>query len=203
MEIINIFPTELFTFNNTTVDNADLITKLQHLDNIEIKQSTTLSMLVDLDKNPDFTDLFSWFRTCLEEVRAAMQYDCEKLEITNSWFNVALANHNMYQNYHRHSMSMFSAVYYMTAGSETVFEDPVIHRTQAQIEVLRHNYNPFYKMVPEPGKLVIFPSWLYHRSLPHLENQDRYIISFNSLPTGKINHNLATDSKANIEVKNG
>jgi uncharacterized protein (TIGR02466 family) len=99
-------------------------------------------------------------------------------------------------------MSFFSAVYYVTDGSPTVFEDPVKHRTEAQLEVLRHEYAPHHFVEAVPGKLILFPSWLYHSSTPHFGNEDRYVISFNVMPTGAINYNLATDSVANIEVHN-
>ena len=99
-------------------------------------------------------------------------------------------------------MSFYSGVYYLTEGASTVFEDPVIHRTQAQIEVLRKDYNPSEYIIPEPGKLVLFPSWVYHLSQIHLGKNSRYIISFNTMPAGKINYNSAADSKANIEIRN-
>ena len=203
MEILNLFPTELFVFQNDNIDNQALITRTQQIDHVEIKKSTTLSMLYDLRQVEEFSPLFTWFNQCLEEVRVKMSYDCDGFEITNSWFNVALGGYEMFQNYHRHSMSFYSAVYYLSEGSPTVFEDPVLHRTQAQIEVLRHEYKPFYESEAKPGKLVIFPSWMYHRSLPHISAKDRYIISFNSMPVGKINYNLATDSKAILKVLNG
>lgn len=202
MEIINTFPTELFIFRNQNIDNAALVDTLKTLDNVEIKKSTTLSMLYNLNNLEEFKDLFKWFEQCLEEVRVSMKYDCDSFEITNSWFNVALSGYNMYQNYHRHSMSFFSAVYYLTEGAPTLFEDPVFHRTHAQLEVLRKEYKPSIPLSAEPGKLVIFPSWMMHSSRPHIGSADRYIISFNSLPSGKINHTLATDSKANIKVIN-
>lgn len=202
MERLELFPTDVFVFYNKNIDNQSLIEKLERLDNVQVKKSTTLSMLVDLRHHEDFKDLFNWFRECLEEIRVKQQYDCDKFEITNSWFNVALAGYDMYQNYHRHSMSFFSAVYYLTDGSPTIFEDPVIHRTQAEIEVLRMNYEPWIFSDAEPGKLIIFPSWLYHSSKIHLGESNRYIISFNSLPTGKINYNLATDSKVIVRIDN-
>lgn len=200
MEVLNVFPTELFIFKNSNIDNQSLIEKLEKLDNVQVKRSTTLSMLVDLRHHNDFKELFDWFNECLEEVRISQEYDCDKFEISNSWFNVALAGYEMYQNCHRHSMSFFSAVYYLTDGSPTMFEDPVIHRSQAEIEVLRRNFDPCISLNAEPGKLVIFPSWLYHSSKIHFGNKNRYVISFNSLPTGKINYNLATDSKAFIRI---
>ena len=201
MEVINTFPTEMFVFRNNSFDNQKIIHQLEKLNDIQIKKTTNLSMLYDLRTDSNFQELFNWFRSCLEEIRISCEYDCEKIEITNSWFNVALAGYKMYQNYHRHSMSFFSGVYYLTEGSPTVFEDPVIHRTQAQIEVLRKNYQPTVFSDAEPGKLIVFPSWMYHNSRPHLGDKNRYIISFNSLPSGKINYELSNDSKAEIIIK--
>lgn len=202
MEVLKLFPTEVFEFENLTIDNKRLITYLQTLNDVEIKKTTTISILEDLRKHQEFNELFQWFDQCLSDVKTYMKYDCDQLAITNSWVNVALGDYKMYQNVHRHSMSLLSAVYYLTEGSPTLFEDPVIHRTQAQLEVLRFGYNPFYDSEARPGKLVIFPSWMYHSSVPHLGKENRYVISFNCLPSGKINHNLATDSKAHIRIVN-
>jgi uncharacterized protein (TIGR02466 family) len=200
MEVLNFFPVEFFVFKNKLIDNSKLIAELEALDNVEIKKTTTISLLVDLKKHEKFKELFSWFEECLEEIRQTMKYDCDKFEITNSWVNVALPKYYMHQNYHKHSMSFYSAVYYFTEGSSTEFEDVVIDRTRAQLEVLRHEYQPWETIVPEPGKLVIFPSYVYHRSHAHTDNTSRYILSFNTLPSGKINYQLATDSKAHIKV---
>lgn len=201
MEILNLFPTEIFIFKNLNINNSELILNLEQLDDIQIKHSTTISLLVDLRKHSKFNSLFQWFDECLENVRQHMKYDCDKIEITNSWCNVALPTYEMFQNYHKHSMSFYSAVYYLTTGAPTEFEDPVNERKYGQLEVLRHNYRPYEISLAEPGKLVIFPSWLFHSSLVHRDTEKRYVISFNTLPTGKINHNLATDSKAEIYIK--
>lgn len=200
MDIVNIFPTELFVFRNKNINNDNLIVQLEKYAD-QVKQSSTLSYIRNLHDKAETKELFDWFRSCLEEVRVSQKFDCDKFEITSSWFNRALPNSGMSQNYHRHSMSFFSAVYYLTSGAPTVFEDPVIHRTQAQLEVLRHDFQPYEYIQPEPGKLVIFPSWLYHTSVPHIANHDRYIISFNTMPTGHVNYNLATDSVAHLTVE--
>lgn len=199
MEQLDLFPTSFFVFKNMDIDNDELIKNLQKYAD-RPKYGKVISSLHSLHDKPEFLDLFQWFNNCLEEIRVKEMYDCDRFEITNSWFNVALANSNMAINYHRHSMSFFSAVYYLTAGAPTFFEDPVIHRTQAQIEVLRFKYSPLEKIFPEPGKLVIFPSWMYHYAAPHVEEFDRYIISFNSFPTGAVNYNIASDSSANITI---
>lgn len=201
MEVKQLFPIEFFVFKNDKINNGKLISELEQLNDVQIKKTTTISLLVDLRNNEKFKELFDWFEQCLDRIKVSMNYDCEKISITNSWVNVALPKYNMHQNYHKHSMSFYSAIYYLTEGSATEFEDPVHDRSRAQLEVLRSNYQPWETIVPEPGKLVIFPSYVYHRSHVHVGTDSRYIISFNTLPSGKINHMLATDSRAEVIVK--
>lgn len=201
MQTLEIFPVELFVFHNENINNKNLVSFIQSLENIPVKQGSVISLLEDFRKHKEFEELFDWFNLCLQSVKEKMQFDCESLKITNSWCNISKAHSGMGLNYHRHSMSFYSGVYYLTEGAPTIFEDPIIHRTQAQIEVARFNYSPSYTLEAQAGKLCIFPSWMYHRGFPHYSDNDRYIISFNCLPNGKINYNIATDSKAEIEIK--
>ena len=131
MQKLELFPTEVFVFQNDDVDNESLIEIMKTLNDTKIKKSTNISIIYDLQSHPAFKDLFLWFEECLEKIRITQHYDCDKISITNSWFNVSLGGYKMFQNYHKHSMSMFSAVYYMTPGSATIFEDPEVHRTEA------------------------------------------------------------------------
>jgi uncharacterized protein (TIGR02466 family) len=199
MKRLELFPTSFFEFKNPNINNVELVQHFQKYSD-RMKHGNIISSLHLLHNKPEFLELFDWINSCLEEIRIEEKYDCENFKITNSWFNIALAESNMAIHYHRHSMSFFSGVYYLTEGAPTFFEDPVLHRTQAQIEVLRSEYAPTEKIFPEPGKLVIFPSWMFHYAAPHVDNFDRYIISFNSLPSGAINYNLATDSVLDISI---
>lgn len=200
MNVVNLFPVEFFEFKNTSIDNQDIINKLDQLTGL-VKHGSVVSYLKPIHKLKEFKDLFLWFDQCLNEIRVKLEYDCDKFEITNSWFNKALGGRGMHQNYHKHVMSFYSAVYYLTEGSPTVFEDPLTQRMQGQIEVLRSNYQPYEHFIAEPGKLLIFPSWVYHQTQPHMHNFDRYVISFNSLPTGKINSATGGDSQCYISIK--
>lgn len=200
MQKLDLFPTTFFIFDNLTLDNSKLIDDLSKYTD-RIKSGNLLSSLHTLHDKEEFVDLFSWIDQCLEDIRTDQQYDCEKFTITNSWFNIAEARSNMHIHHHRHSMSFFSGVYYLTEGAPTVFEDPVMHRTQAQLEVLRFHYSPYERVIPQPGRLVVFPSWMYHHSMPHVNDYHRYIISFNTLPTGAVNYNIASDSVAYLDVK--
>lgn len=200
MERLSLFPTDIFIFHNKDINNDQLIVDLEEYADL-VKQSSTLSFIRNIHDKPKMNTLFTWINSCLDEIKTSEKYDCDKFEITSSWFNRAMPNSGMAQNYHRHSMSFFSGVYYLTDGAHTVFEDPVIHRTQAELEVLRFDHSPIEYSTAEPGKLIIFPSWLYHTSMPHYGSKDRYIISFNTMPTGYVNYNLATDSVAHITVE--
>jgi len=141
MKTVSLFPTDLFEFHNTEIDNTALIPLLEDCAD-QVKQSSTLSFIRNIHDNKNFTTLFSWISDCLQQVKESQKYDCDSFEITSSWFNRAMPRSGMNQNYHRHSMSFFSGIYYLTDGAPTVFEDPVIHRTQAQLEVLRDQYAP-------------------------------------------------------------
>jgi len=204
MEKVKLFPTDLFVFRNPTFDNNLMIEHCEKYAD-RMKESETLSSMRNLHDKTELQPLFSWFKECLEEIRISCHYDCDRFDITSSWFNRAMPHSGMKLNVHRHSMSFFSAVYYLTDGAPTVFEDPVIHRTQAQLEVLRihdEESSPHQTVNAEAGKLVIFPSWLFHFSAPHNGDKDRYIISFNTMPAGDVNYNIATDSVASIEILN-
>ncbi len=200
MEVVNTFPTELFIFQNDQIDNDALINFILSIENPPVKRSSTISLLIDFRQTSEFANLFSWFENCLERIKNHMKYDCESFKITNSWVNLYKGNSGMNINLHRHSLSFLSGVYYFTDGAPTFFEDPVLHRTQAQLEILRSDYSPLSFVEAKAGKLCIFPSWLYHGSQPQYDSNDRFILSFNSLPAGKINFNIGTDSKAEINV---
>jgi uncharacterized protein (TIGR02466 family) len=201
MEILKLFPIDFFVFYNKNFDNKKLIANLETLEDIQIKKTTQISLLINLKNNKNFQDLFNWFSDCLKEVKKIKQYDCDQIKITNSWVNVSLADYNMYLDTHKHSMSFYSGIYYLTDGSATTFIDPFEQAIDTQLQVLKFNYHPEEKISPEPGKLIIFPSYIYHKSDIHIANTSRYIISFNTMPTGKINYNLATDSKINIKIE--
>ncbi len=102
-------------------------------------------------------------------------------------------------------MSYLSAVYYITDGAPTYFEDPCTPRTSDTLDVFMHDkmtsdWGINEKIDAEPGKLILFPSWLKHYSGRQLDNFDRWTISFNVFPMGKINVGPWEMPQLNIEV---
>ena len=77
-----------------------------------------------------------------------------------------------YQISHYHSHSDWAFVYYVNTpqGSSPLVFD------KSEKEVYS-----------EAGEVVIFPGWLRHYSDPHAGKEDRWSMSFNSLPHGAVN----------------
>ena len=161
----------------------------------------------DLNKcdNIHVTRLMDWFRACLAEYHNQYQLYCDGLTITQCWFNKAPALSGVGHPLHRHPMSYVSAVYYITEAAPTAFDDPSSPRVYDTLELHQHD-----KMVDEwgicetvsaePGKLILFPSWLRHYSGRHLDNFDRWTISFNAFPDGKSNIGPFDMPQLNVKV---
>jgi len=107
------------------------------------------------------------------------------LHIDSMWSIVNLpGSHN---KSHIHPGSHWSGVYYVQAPEKSgriQFSDP---RTASVMSGIR--YQPNSRRKPETwvkvshnpvaGKMIIFPSWLYHSVEPNLSKDERIIISFN------------------------
>ena len=148
----------------------------------------------DLHKcdNEHVVRLNYFFEEALAEYRTQYQLYCDKLEISMEWFNLAPAGSGVGHPLHRHPMSYLSAVYYLTEGADTVFEDPMTPRTSDTLDVFQETlmqaeYGINAAIKAEPGKLILFPAWLKHYSMRQLDQFDRWTISFNAFPTGKVN----------------
>ena len=88
---------------------------------------------------------------------------------------------------HSHPDSAWSGVYYVDPGNKTPdqplsgvleFLDP-----RAGVEAVTAPGDPYgepFRVRPQPGLLVIFPSWLYHWVHPYTGQTPRIAISFNA-----------------------
>ena len=148
--------------------------------------------------------LIEWFDACLAEYHNQYQLYCEKLTISQCWFNHAPAGSGLGHPLHRHPMSYVSAVYYLTEGAKTAFDDPCTPRVYDSLELNRAKemeaeWGICETIDAEPGKLIIFPSWLRHFSGRQVDDFDRWTISFNAFPDGK--SNLGPWDIPQLEVK--
>ena len=103
----------------------------------------------------------------------------------SAWATVCRAG--TYHAPHSHSDSAWSGVYYVDSGSENPgrplsgvleFLDP-----RAGAEAVSAPGDPYgepFRVRPQAGLLVLFPSWLYHWVHPYAGERPRIAISFNA-----------------------
>ena len=104
------------------------------------------------------------------------------------WFNIMKAGNSI--NVHSHSPGpVWSGVYYVTApkGSGKICftqnrthikESPKTKGDTYYYKYIGHNFQEV-PYTPEPGMMLIYPSWLDHRVSMHSVPADRIAISFN------------------------
>ena len=105
-----------------------------------------------------------------------------KINITSAW---SIINKKKASNArHIHSNSFISAVYYVSAPNncgDILFHDPreaKVIRKPNKVKANKLNAEVI-NITPQPGLLVLFPSYLYHSVSENNSNEDRIIISFN------------------------
>ena len=108
-----------------------------------------------------------------------------KQELINAWININ--PNSVIGAPHAHQVATFSAVYYVQAseGSGHLdFMTPITaHRYTLPDGVVseRNHFNSdMWSIKPITGKLIIFPSWLYHFVRPNTDGNDRITMAFNS-----------------------
>jgi uncharacterized protein (TIGR02466 family) len=162
----------------------------------------------DLHKQSDFIQLVRLINTCCGVLSHKNSYHEDfNLVIGSMW---SIVNRpGSWNRAHIHPGSNWSGVYYVQApeGSGDIeFTDP---RTANVFHDLRYSPNRqrpkscWSKVTfkPEAGKLLIFPSWLYHSVAPNLSTaegdaSERIIISFNLLQTRDFTLNEKIDVRA-------
>jgi len=106
-------------------------------------------------------------------------------KITEAWANVAAPDDIAIP--HQHPEAAFSCVYYVKGdinSGNLEFVNP--NNAHARTILPKHiaHYNSFtsntFHTEPVAGKLVIFPSWLYHYVFSNKGNTERISIAFNT-----------------------
>jgi uncharacterized protein (TIGR02466 family) len=104
------------------------------------------------------------------------------------WVNVL--DTGGHQAMHNHANSFVSGVVYLTpthAGSQTVFmrapggTDFLFKNDHAQMTPGEFNADKWISPAPQPGDMVLFPSYLMH-AVPPNQGERRITLSFNAIP---------------------
>lgn len=121
------------------------------------------------------------------------KYDNEFI-ITTSWFTHT--KNDKFGNFHNHSNSMFSGVFYFTDDNSSIKFQNFNKNTSFNIIPKEFNvYNSSsWEVKPPKGTILLFPSELYH--YVNISNNDRKSLAFNIVPVGEYG---GGDSKVNVE----
>lgn len=118
-----------------------------------------------------------------------------QLQMVGCWFQIQ--NGMAFHDVHTHGNCSWSGVYYVQCDAP---EKRCAHPSLGQMNGVTRFYGPYTDWLsgahmdignaylqkntldvePEPGKLVVFPSYLPHKAMPYEGEQDRIIVSFNA-----------------------
>lgn len=210
MEKLKILPQEILRFK--CPDDTLTSEVLYNLRKEKWKDSVYNYSTIDsfLHKRLEYEKLNQWFKTCLEKSRQEMNIACEQLKITQCWANKSKIN--QWHHTHIHSNSLVSAIFYVTNSDactwfsvKNIWDFCNYSNSNAFIRLYPSEYDinkeyVIHKQKTIAGELIIFPSSLYHSVDEHKDaSSDRYSISFNSFPCGKIGR-FETMAGLNIDV---
>ena len=109
------------------------------------------------------------------------------IDITQSWFNYNRKGNT--HHIHNHRNSIISGIMYLqgTSGT-TVFKRPndlsFVNLFDFDIQLENEYNNREFYMLPQVGKLILFPSMLEHYVTENKNNETRITLSFNTFIKG-------------------
>ena len=142
----------------------------------------------DMHTKPEYKPLVDELFIFMKEIWKEEWLDREPI-LGNMWASI---NHpGGYNKSHLHPNTLFSGVYYIKTPpncGKLVCNDP---RSGAQtvlpIRIKGEPPKPLWREVyldPIPGRIVIFPAWLWHSVEPNESNDIRISVSFNFIQHG-------------------
>lgn len=190
----NLWPT---TFLRRKLDNATAANSAL-LELVLASESNRADMTVDYLSDNFFATSMpatDWLKQCINKTVAdyfkhlSIDYDVEWA--IQGWANINRSGD--YHNLHNHPHSYLSGTYYVkvpvsqTTGTRSdlnpgaiSFFDP---RPQANMTAIAGDgqIDPELRIVPEPGLMLLWPSFLHHLVHPNLSEDLRVSVSFNVL----------------------
>lgn len=194
------FPTMIFQYD---VENKDELNKRlldltysEREQGIAVNKSNTAELgswhsATNLHKKQEYQPLLAEVDAVLGRMAQEMSYARDQiLKVTTMWSIINPPGNG--NRSHVHPNSLWSGVYYVQApegAGKIEFTDPrtVLIMNQAKYENKKKRPRECWTKVnykPIPGRMVIFPAWLYHGVDTNMSKEkgrtgDRVILSFN------------------------
>lgn len=166
-------------------DTLDFIKNLEQKRNFNNVLSASNRVL----ENEKLENIRSFIDFCTNDFfkKVYVPLNDAKLRITDSWFNYSFSGQNHHM--HNHPNSILSGVFYVDVNENDSisFFNVNLDRT-IKIETEKFNeYNyDTYVLNIENNRLVLFPSYVWHYTLPNMYNKTRISLSFNTFISGVI-----------------
>jgi len=191
MEKIKILPQTIFKYQ---CDPELISNTLEMIKDEEWKSSDQVEYIGQtynclLNRQSKYQKLHEWIHECLHEIKQELEFNCDCIKIVQSWANRGELGQWMWR--HLHPNSFISGILYLTdSNAQTFFYYNNIWNNNYSVSLWPQKderYEICHKQSTVAGDLIIFPSQLYHSVDEHMsEGDDRYTLSFNSFPSGKI-----------------
>lgn len=193
-DILPLFSTPIYTSKNESLANnfKDIISSLDYYRMIAYGWITEDTYVLERPELAPLKDYITSHINNFLHNDLQVQDDLE-FYITNSW--VTIHNKDDYAPLHDHTNSLFSGTFYIDIpkDDDSIFElltkDPYRnfpHIIQPRIK----DYNLFncnsWRIKPETGTLILFPSSLKHSTTVMSSNNKRYCIAFNIFLKGDV-----------------
>jgi uncharacterized protein (TIGR02466 family) len=139
----------------------------------------------DLLDNSIFTKLKQQLIYSAKEYSNNLSIQPQDLQISNSWCYITQKD-NIKHNWHTHTNSLITGIFYLTKGAPLYIQNP--HQKLWFMDQNNYDYNNsliYDKFIPEPGKLLLFPSFVPHSIGNNKKSFRRYSIAFNIIPKGE------------------
>jgi len=125
----------------------------------------------------------------VKKLSEAYCHEVENVRICNSWGNVVGYDQSI--RYHRHDNSYISGSFYLTDGSKFNLLNNFHNDMFGIVPRVRPDANSYRSLEaldidPVPGRIVLFPSGMYHCVVPSVSEKKRYSIAFNTVPVGHV-----------------
>lgn len=197
----NYFPTLIYQYdieNCTALNKAllDLTYAERQRDQTGVNKSNTAELgswhsATNLHKNADYKPLLTEIDAALAGISSDLSYAKDQvLKVTTMWSIINPPGNG--NRAHVHPNSLWSGVYYVQApegAGKIEFIDPrtITIMNQPKYETKKKRPRDCWTKVnykPIPGRMVIFPAWLYHAVDTNMSKEqgragDRVILSFN------------------------
>ena len=184
-EELDLFPTPVSLYDLSYLD-MDVITEV--IENTPKEEfylvdggKTDFNVDCYILNDPNLINLRTSIEDCLDDYSIRLGVD--NIVIQNSWSSITEVGGRL--ELHRHEGCVVSGVFYPKLNepiSPLIVKSPIsqnqmfeIYNPESNVQN-RHHYNT---IVPQSGMLVLFPSWLEHKT--DVEVGRRNIISFNGI----------------------